>query len=204
MMSFQAMLKVTLAIALICACLYAFATLAWSLLSNVFAVLSLLLKIAGSITSTLLWIPQLMLSLFPGVSGLLQFLVKTAVYTVFQTHLVFVWDHLIICTLLAAAARQLVGWRRKMKEQTLFAYFIFYSATFLYITVSTLLPMFLLAAAVGLLAKAICHFFPAARPKHTGPFMCFVVSLFFHVYFEESSEVSEYFWCRFLVAYDCL
>ena len=202
MMSFQAMLKVTLAIALICACLYAFATLAWSLLSNVFAVLSLLLKIVGSITSIFMWIPQLVLSLFPGVSGLLQFLVKTAVYTVFQTHLVFVWDHLIICALLAAAACQLVSW--KMKEQTLFAYFILYSATFLYITVSTLLPMFLLAAAVALLAKAICHVFPAARPKHTGPLMCFVISLFFHFYFEESSEVSEYFWRRFIVAYDCL
>ena len=165
-------------------CILVGVMLAWSLLSDLFAALMQLVSITASLVSFCLRIPQLMLSLFPGVGGLLEFLLKTAAYSVFRAHALFAWDHIIfacVLTLLGAVFFNRVA---------LIAYAIAYCATFLYITISTLLPMFVLALAVALVAKAICHFFPLVRPKYTGPLMCFVVSLFIHTYSNESSEVS--------------
>jgi hypothetical protein len=155
------------------------------------------LSITVSLVSFCLGIPQLILSLFPGVSGLLEFLLKTAAYSVFHTHALFAWDHAMFAFVLTLLAVLFIS-----KDQALTAYIITYFATFLYITISTLLPMFVLAIAVALVAKAICHFFPPARPKYTGPLMCFVVSLFVHSYFNESSEVSRNTHCVAFIARD--
>ncbi len=130
-----------------------------------------------------------MLSLLPGVGGLLEFLLKTAFYSVFQAHALFVWDHMAACAALALAVRLSHSYIQ-VDRLALNAYLIIYCGTFVYITITNLLPMLLLAFAVGLVAMAICHVFPLARPKYTGPLLCFVISLIVHFYSHESHEVS--------------
>ena len=162
------------------------ALIIWFLLSNIFASLLWTIVLPFNIC---LWILRALLSLFPGVSGLLDFLFKTATYSVFSAHAVLIWDNLIIC----AATTVVAAYVSLFRNHLLKIYFSVYIVTFLYITISTLLPMFLLAVAVGLVATAICHFFPRARPKYTGPLMCFLSSLFLHFFFIESPEVSKTF-----------
>ncbi len=153
------------------------------LLSNIFISLLWAIVLPFEIC---LWIVRVLLSLFPGVSGLLEFLFKTATYSVFSAHAVFILDNSIISAVMAVAAAKVSLFRKHL----LLGYFAAYCGTFLWITISTLLPMFLLAAAVGFMATIICNFFPRARPKLTGPLMCFAASLFLH-FFIESPEVSD-------------
>ena len=175
------------------ACLLACGTFAWSLLSSLFEALLLMFNIGCSLVAFCLWIPLFMLSLLPGVSGLLEFLLKTACYTVFRAHAQFVWDNLVACAALAVAVRFVSRSYMQINRLAPVAYLSVYCGTFVYITITNLLPMLLLAFAVALVAMAICHVFPPARPKYTGPLLCFVVSLIVHVHFDESHEVRSYF-----------
>lgn len=168
-------------------CVLVGASLAWSLVSNVLALLLSLLQNIVSLISFCFGIPRFMLSFVPGVSGLLEFLFTTLFYSVFRAHFEFVCDHMLLCAL---GALLYVKFGFLPTKQVVTCYIVAYCATFLYITISTLLPMILLAAVVGLAATAICHKYPLARPKFTGPFMCFVLSLMFHFFFDESPEVS--------------
>jgi hypothetical protein len=170
-------------------CVLVGASLAWSLISNVLALLLTLLQSIVSLVSFCFGIPRFMLSFIPGVGGLLEFLFTTVFYSVFRAHFVFVWDHLFMCVL---GALLCVKFGFPLTKQAVTCYIVAYCVTFIYITISTLLPMILLAAVVCLAATAICHYFPLARPKFTGPFMCFVLSLMFHFFFDESPEVSDY------------
>jgi hypothetical protein len=170
------------------------ALIIWFLLSNILASLLWTIVLPFNIC---LWILRALLSLFPGVSGLLDFLFTTATYSVFSAHAVLIWDNLIICAAMTVAAAYVSLFRKHLLKIYIFVYI----GTFLYITISTLLPMFLLAVAVGLVATAVCHFFPRARPKHTGPLMCFAASLIMHFFFIESPKVSKTFFYnrRFLL-----
>ena len=161
------------------------------LFSSVFTALWWLImipfNIAHAIISFCMWALRVLLSLFPGVSGLLDFLFTTAVHSVFQIHALFVWDNVIGVAVLGAILVKYGS--THLKKLAALAYLAVYCATFLYITLSTLLPMFLLAATLGLASKAIASFFPRVRPKYSGPIMGFAVSLLLHFFFIESPHV---------------
>jgi hypothetical protein len=149
--------------------------------------LRVLLSLFPGIISVCTWALRVLLSLFPGVSGLLDFLFTTAVHSVFQIHALFVWDNVIGVAVLGAILVKYGS--THLKKLAALAYLAMYCATFLYITLSTLLPMFLLAATLGLASKAIASFFPRVRPKYSGPIMGFAVSLLLHFFFIESPHV---------------
>jgi len=161
------------------------------LVSNAFTALAWLITLPFNVAHTLIsfcmWAPRFLLSLFPGVSGLVDFLFTTAVYSVFEIHAPFAWSNAF--GLLVVGSVLVKFGSSRMKKLAVVAYLVIYCATFLYITLSTLLPMFLLAAALGLASKGIASFFPRARPKYTGPLLGFAVSLLLHFFFLESPQV---------------
>jgi hypothetical protein len=177
----------------ICACVLNWACSAlWCLVASIFWLVQSVVASVLAIFHYCLWLSESLLLLLPGVGDLFNFAYRTGTFSVFEMWAQFAQNHAFAVFVLA-----LIGLYRQNLSECLVVFVLIYGATFVYITVSTLLPMILLAAAFGLIAKGICYFCPLARPKYTGPLMCCAVTRLLQSHAADYSEVSFHFACLF-------